>query len=226
MKRFYFLFFNMMVACLFIACASTWDEPNLPLEATDSYYLHVNSETIEIPQSGSEQKIPITSKCYWTTRVLPNSEWISLSRNFGKGDDTLTISVAANISTTEIRSGTVFFNNGIEDCGQVTIIQEGADRPTISAIHFSNTSNTSTNCRFSFSSNHVVITEYGICYSSSTVKPEMGSSSMKKENYNGKNGDPRFSLTSLRKKTTYYVRAFVVSSLGIQYGNTYQFITQ
>jgi hypothetical protein len=176
-----------------------------------------------VPQSGTEYQISINAQCYWSAKTTAN--WLNLSSNVGKGDTTLFLSIEPNTISADIRNASVIISNGIEDF-YIPVSQDGADWPTISALRFSHIERNSVVCSFSFSSNHVYIIDYGLCYSSSTVKPYRENSTTQEvhEFYN-KNGTPTILIPGLESNTTYYARAFVVSSLGIQYSDTYQFIT-
>lgn len=222
-RQFSHMVICMMQVCALVSCTSSWNDPNLPFEATNSYLLNVNTETIMVPQNGKEHQISINAQCYWSAKTT--ADWLNLSSNVGKGNTTLILSIDPNMITTDIRNASVIISNGIEDF-YIPVFQDGADWPTISALRFSHIERNSVVCSFSFSSNHVYIIDYGVCYSSSTIKPyRENSATLEVHEFYNKNGTPTITIPSLKSNTTYYVRAFVISSLGIQYSDTYQFIT-
>ena len=104
----------------------------------------------------------------------------------------------------------------------VTIRQSAGSKPTITALNVNYDNKNSAIVSFSYSSMFPV-TEYGVCYNTSgqptindTHQSESGSTTQ---------GVASISLTGLAYSTTYYVRAYAKSAVGIQYSESVTFIT-
>ena len=97
-------------------------------------------------------------------------------------------------------------------------------QPSVSEVSVADITKHSATLSFTFSSTSLDITEYGVCYSSSSNAPTKNDNTLVQQG-GGREGNPSFEVSGLASKTTYNVRAFVVSALGIQYSETIQFTT-
>ena len=115
------------------------------------------------------------------------------------------------------------WDNQYEDTSFVAF--QSASQSSVSAVSVADLTKHTAVLGFSFSSSDADITEYGICYSSSNTTPTINNATIMSEQGGGRGGNPSFSVSGLVSKTTYYVRAYVVSMMGTQYGETIQFTT-
>ena len=102
---------------------------------------------------------------------------------------------------------------------------QSVSQPTVSAINIEDLTKHTANLSFSFASADVDVTEYGVCYSSSSNAPTIHNATVLNQQGGGRGANPSFAVSGLTSKTTYYVRAYVVSALGTLYGETMQFTT-
>jgi hypothetical protein len=136
----------------------------------------------------------------------------------------MAVTVVPNLSSTQTRNAVINISNGIDNLS-VSVTQSGVLPPSITHINVSNLTKYTATLSFSFSSIHVDITEYGVCYSSSTNTPSKDNAATIGQQSAVRSGDFSIAVSGLKSKTTYYARAYIVSSLGIQYGETTQFTT-
>lgn len=224
MKRYLYLFIYIAVVNFFTACSSSWDEQfePIPFEAMPSASLYVSSDFLEFSQNGSVEEFAINTPTYWTARTT--ASWIQLSSTTGKGNATMAVTAEPNLSSTQTRNAVINISNGIDNLS-VSVTQSGVLPPSITHINVSNLTKSTTTLSFSFSSSHVDVTEYGVCYSSSTNTPSKDNAATIGKQSKVRSGDFSFTVSGLKSKTTYYARAYIVSSLGIQYGETTKFTT-
>ena len=224
MKRYLYLFIYIVVVNFFTACSSSWDEQfePTPFEAMPSASLIVSSDFLEFSQNGSEEQFAINTPTYWTARTTAN--WVHLSSTMGKGNATMAVTTEPNLSSTQTRNAVINISNGIDNLS-VSVTQSGVLPPSITHVNVSNLTKYTATLSFSFSSVHVDITEYGVCYSSSTNTPSKDNAATVGQQSDVRSGDFSIAISGLKSKTTYYARAYIVSSLGIQYGETTQFTT-
>lgn len=222
--RYLYLFIYITVVNFFTACSSSWDEQfePTPFEAMPSASLYVSSDFLEFSQNGSVEEFAINTPTYWTARTT--ASWIQLSSTMGKGNATMAVTAEPNLSSTQTRNAVINISNGIDNLS-VSVIQNGVLPPSITYVNVSNLTRCTATLSFSFSSNHVDITEYGVCYSSSTNTPNKDNATTIGQQSDVRSGDFSFAVSGLKSKTTYYARAYIVSSLGIQYGEATQFTT-
>lgn len=213
-----------MTSLLTASCSSAWDDKyaDIPFEAMAASSISVDQESLEFPESGSSQSLGISVSGYWTATT--SASWLSLSANHGKGNATITVEAEANLSNTQARTATITLGNGMET-RQVSVSQQGASLPEVSTVSVSNVTKHSAVCYFTFSSALLDVTEYGVCYNSSGQTPTTSNSTVQRGQGGGKGGNPTFNLEGLKSKTTYQVRAYVVTSMGTLYSETAQFTT-
>lgn len=219
------LFIFIAVVNLFTACSTSWDEQydDTPFEVMPSASINLSSTVLEFSEKASEQQITISTPTYWTART--SAGWLHISSTMGKGNTTLSVTVDSNIGSTQSRSAVITINNGIEN-HNINVNQIGVVQPSVSAVQVAGITKHSATLSFSYSSTNVAISEYGICYSSTANAPNIENATTITRQGGGMDGNPSFDVSALASKTTYYARAYIVSSLGTQYGETIQFTTQ
>ena len=219
------LFIFIAVVSLFTACSSSWDEQynDTSFEVMPSASINLSKTVLEFSEKASGQQITISTSTYWTAQT--SAGWLHISSTMGKGDATLSITVDSNIGSTQSRSAVITIKNGVES-HNVNVNQNGVAQPSISAVQVADITKHSATLSFSYSSTNVAISEYGICYSSTAKSPSIDNATTIRRQEGGMEGNPSFDVSGLASKTTYYVRAYIVSSLGTQYSETIEFTTQ
>ena len=205
------------------ACSSSWDDKyaGMPFVAMTASSISIDNESLEFPEQASSQSFSFSVAGYWTAST--SASWLSLSATQGNGNGTIVVEAEAN-SNTQQRTAVITMSNGIES-RQVSVTQQGASLPEVSGVSVTDITKHSAQCSFSFSSALLDVTEYGICYNSSGQTPDTRNSTVQRQQGGGKSGNPTFSLNDLKSKTTYQVRAYVVTSMGTLYSETTQFAT-
>lgn len=160
----------------------------------------------------------IIGNAEWT--IASNKSWATPSTMSGSGSVSISVSLADNTSE-ESREAiiTVASNDKTET---VTIKQGAATKPTVTALKANYDGKTSAVVSFSYSSMFPV-TEYGVCYNT-TGQPTINDAHHS-ETGNATQGSPTVSLTGLSYSTTYYVRAYAKSAVGITYSESASFTT-
>ena len=160
----------------------------------------------------------IIGNAEWT--IASNKSWATPSTMSGSGSVSISVSLADNTSE-ESREAiiTVASNDKTET---VTIKQGAATKPAVTALKANYDGKTSAVVSFSYSSMFPV-TEYGVCYNT-TGQPTVNDAHQS-ETGNATQGSPTVSLTGLSYSTTYYVRAYAKSAVGITYSESASFTT-
>lgn len=160
----------------------------------------------------------IIGNAQWT--IASNKSWAMPSTMSGSGSVSISVSLADNTSE-ESREAiiTVASNDKTET---VTIKQGAATKPAVTALKANYDGKTSAVVSFSYSSMFPV-TEYGVCYNT-TGQPTINDAHHS-ETGNATQGSPTVSLTGLSYSTTYYVRAYAKSAVGITYSESASFTT-
>ena len=160
----------------------------------------------------------IIGNAQWT--IASNKDWATPSTMSGSGNGSISVSLADNTSE-EAREAviTIASNDKTET---VTIKQGAATKPTVTALNANYDGRTSAVVSFSYSSMFPV-TEYGVCYNT-TGQPTINDAHQS-ETGNATQGTPTLSLTGLSYSTTYYVRAYAKSAVGITYSESVSFTT-
>ena len=162
----------------------------------------------------------IVGEANWTAQS--NQAWATLSDVSGEGNKTITVTLTDNAND-QSRTAEITISSSSKS-EKVTITQVAGSKPVITEVTCTNTTQTSSSVSFRFTSMFPV-TEYGVCYSATNENPVTSDNVAKKKADNIKEGTATFELTGLSAGTTYYVRAYAVSGIGIQYSNTVSFTT-
>lgn len=223
MKKYKLYLIYILCISMLTSCSDSWNETysDTAFEALVAGDLTVNKESIEFSENAANAQITITTTGFWTVKTSAN--WVKLSDSKGKNNGSLSVSVEAN-NNTNAREATLVISNG-KVSKSVIVSQKGVELPNITGVVVSNISTHNAECTFSFSSAYLDITEYGICYSKTSNLPTISNAQVLKRDDSRKTGNPSFALTGLDSKTTYYVRSFIVTALGTQYGEVAQFTT-
>ncbi|MBQ9204056.1 MAG: BACON domain-containing protein [Prevotella sp.] len=158
--------------------------------------------------------------------IQSSSSWATLSDVSGEGSKTVLVSLADNMSESA-RTADITVSSSTKS-ERVTIIQSAGNKPVVSDIRESDITNidkTKATLTFSYTSMFPVA-EHGVCYSLTNSIPAKDNSTYVSQAASSKEGSPSITMTGLTAGTTYYVRAYAISAVGIQYSNTVTFATE
>lgn len=179
----------------------------------------VDSTPLAHNYQGGSNEVAVESNVAWS--VSSNASWLAVSKNeTGTG---FRVEVGQNISINTREA--VITVRGVGMSSTLSVTQYGVVPPTLSEISTSNIAKHSATCRFTYNSEDLDVTEYGICYSNTATTPDKSNAKTMKLSEGGHSGNPSFDISDLKSKTTYYVRAYIVTVIGTQYGETTQFTT-
>lgn len=190
------------------------------IQAGSTIELEVSPKELSAPATASTVSFNIISNVKWTAES--NSSWATLAIEdmAGQGTKTLTVSLADN--TTEQVRETEITVSASGKKGIVTISQAAGSRPVIKNVQVTNKSTDESTISFTYESLFTV-TEYGVCYAL-TDNPTVNDN-RKYVTGNDSQGTPSIKLTGLTPGTTYYVRAYAINAVGIQYSKSISFTT-
>ena len=160
----------------------------------------------------------IIGDAQWT--IASNKNWATPNIMSGAGNASISVALADNTSE-EAREATITVSSNSKS-ETVTIRQGAATKPTVTALNVNYDGKTSAVISFSYNSMFPV-TEYGVCYNT-TGQPTV-SDAHQSEAGNATQGTTTVSLTGLSYSTTYYVRAYAKSAVGITYSESTSFTT-
>ena len=185
-------------------------DPNAETKTAD-FQVSPKELTAEAP--AGTVPFSIVGDAKWT--LSSNTSWATPNVLTGEGNATITVSLKDNTSE-EAREATITISSSSKT-ETVTIRQSAATKPVLSGLQVNNNQKTSVDVTFDYTSMFPV-TEYGVCYNT-TGEPTINDT-RKSESGSATQGSPTFSLTDLTVGTTYYVRAYAKSAVGIQYSET------
>ena len=160
----------------------------------------------------------IIGDAQWT--IASNKNWATHNTMSGSGNASISVTLADN-TTEETREATITVSSNSKS-ETVTIRQGAATKPTVTALNANYDGKTSAVVSFSYSSMFPV-TEYGVCYNT-TGQPTV-SDAHQSVTGSATQGTPSVSLTGLSYSTTYYVRSYARSAVGITYSEQASFTT-
>lgn len=160
----------------------------------------------------------IIGDAQWT--LSSNKNWATPNTTYGEGNASIMVSLTDNISE-DNREATITISSNTKS-ETVTIRQSAGSKPTVTALNVNYDNKNSAVVSFSYSSLFPV-TEYGVCYNK-TGQPTVNDAHQS-ESSTTTQGSPTISLTGLDYSTTYYVRAYAKSAVGIQYSESVSFTT-
>lgn len=162
--------------------------------------------------TGESKSISVTCNTKWTATAA--ADWLKLSAVEGTLNGTVSVTVEANTSRSP-RSTVVTLTAGSDKRQTVTINQEAATLPNVATPVLTAGTTGRYEATFSFSCTSAFpITACGLCYSKANTTPTTNDQTV--EATPG-NGTMRMKLSGLESGTTYYVRAYAVSSIGLAY---------
>ena len=182
--------------------------------------LNVSTTSITASAPTASYTIQLTGEASWT--ASSNQSWAKLEQTSGKGDATLTVKCEDNTSLYE-RTAIISIESASNKYN-VSVTQAAATWPEITDVKATDTNKEGATFTFNYTSMYPV-TEYGICYSSTNHMPDKVTDAYKSQTGSAQQGTASIQLTGLKAGTTYYIRAYAISSVGIQYSNSISFIT-
>ncbi len=181
--------------------------------------LQVSPSTLTYTFAGGDNTIDVQANVTWT--VSSNASWLTVKKNT---EETAFVATASpNISTTA-RQATITVK-GINKQATIAVTQAAPQAPTIATLTVTDINKHEAKCTFKVTSPDLDVTEYGICYSPTVQQPDESNAQVVKADNGGKGTSRVFGLYNLKSKTTYYLRPYVVTSLGRQYGQVVTFTT-
>ncbi len=182
--------------------------------------LNVSTTSITASAPTAAYTIQLNGDASWT--ASSNQSWAKLEQTSGKGDATLTVKCEDN--TTLFERTAVINIESASNKYSVSVTQAAATLPEITDVKVSDTNKEGATVTFNYTSMFPV-TEYGICYSSTNHMPDKVTDAYKSQTGSAQQGIASIQLTGLKAGTTYYIRAYAMSAVGIQYSNSISFVT-
>ena len=178
-----------------------------------SYSLTLSDKEFNIPAVGGEESFRITCNGSW--RLSVDKPWCKVSKQNGSSNtpdgEMLTITCDPNTTTEQRTSHITIVAGNDAKVETLTITQLPGTLPEVTEPQYE-----ASDTELSLTATYISmfdVTEYGFCYGtepSPTQKVKVGENG-------GKNGTISTTLT-LEDGKTYYVRAYAISTVGIQYG--------
>ena len=190
-------------------------EPN-----TESLEFSVTPKFLSSDALAGSVQFDIVVADRWT--IKSSQDWATPDVLSGENNKTIMIALTDNTSMAD-RTAAITIST-LSKTETVTITQTAATMPTLTDVKVSNIGKNAATITFSYTSMFPV-TEYGICYSSSNHMPDKSTDAYKLQTGANQQGAASFQLTGLSAGTTYYIRAYAISAVGIQYSNSISFTT-
>ena len=162
----------------------------------------------------------IVGTAIWS--IKSSLDWAKPDVLSGDGSKTITVSLSDNTNT-EDRTAEIAVSSSSKT-ETIIITQTAASMPTLTDVKVSDIGKDGATISFGYTSMFPV-TEYGVCYSSTNHMPDKSTDAYKKQNESAQQGTASIQLTGLAAGSTYYVRAYAISAVGIQYSNSVSFTT-
>lgn len=185
-------------------------------QAPSPEQLSLSEDYLSFTYGGGNSYIYVESNCEWT--ATSDADWCRVS-NYSSS---FYVSAERNNSYTQ-RTATITVR-GSSASNTVKVSQAAAKEPVVEDLTVSNITKTSADCQFTYSSSDLYIQRRGVCYSTTNKTPTTDDD-CKYSSSSSYSGTPTFSLTNLNQNTTYYVRPYVITSVGTTYGKTVKFTT-
>lgn len=160
----------------------------------------------------------IIGDAQWT--LSSNKNWATPNTTYGEGNASIMVSLTDNTNE-EAREAVITVSSNTKS--ETVAIRQGAgSKPTVTALNVNYDGKAGAVATFSYNSMFPV-TEYGVCYNT-TGQPTVNDAHQSESGSNTQ-GTPSFSLSELAYSTTYYVRAYAKSVVGVQYSEPISFTT-
>jgi len=176
----------------------------------------VSKSDLDFTYIGGSSSISVESNVDWT--ASSDANWCTLS----KTSSGITATVPANNSYSPRTAKIAIKYSSVSTI--VNVSQSAPKEPTVDALTVSGITKTTANCQFSYNSSDLKVQKRGVCYSSTNSLPTTSDKSYE-TSVSTYSGTASFNLSGLTLNTTYYVRPYVETSVGITYGNVVQFTT-
>ena len=197
----------------------------------ESYTIHVSQAALQeklilskssltFAYQGAAETIGVEANTVWA--VSADVAWLKVTKN--NESTAFRLEVTSNISTNSRQGVITVQSKGLTS--KVNVTQQGVTAPTISSLSVTDVTKHEAVCKYIFNSKELDVTEYGIYYSNTASTPSSANADVLKQSGGGKSGSATFNLTSLKSKTTYYARPYIITALGTTYGETIQFTTK
>lgn len=190
-------------------------------QSPNSEQLEISPTTMTFTSTTESKDVTISSNTHWT--ISGGASWITLDKTEGDNNGTVKITVADN-EAKESRNAEFTIRGNGGTIKQITIQQAGqpSDVDGVSTPQITDIDKHSAKATFEFNLKNEV-SSYGVCYSvtGDPTTEETKVSEQSSTTY----GTPTIELTNLSSATTYYIRAYVISSGIVQYSATTQFTT-
>lgn len=164
--------------------------------------------------SGEEQKVRIDCNGKWEATHVP--EWVELSAKGGDGSTDMTVSCSTN-ATGDERKDSIVISSGTKEV-QVSIAQATAELPVVDGLEIPDTVGLNPTVTARYTS-MLPVTAYGIVYATHkapTLDDTAVSSKVEGDN-STEEGTISAKLSDVKPNTTYYIRAFAQSAVGVGY---------
>lgn len=180
--------------------------------------LKLSQSSLQFSYNSGSASISVESNVDWT--VSSDADWCtaSTSSNYAQ----MSVKVGSNYSYASRTASLTVKAGSVSSVVKVT--QAYPNPPVLDALSVSSVTKTSAYCWFSFTSNDLIVTRSGVCYSSVVTNPTTNDSNIY-TSQSSNSSTSSHNLSGLTQNTTYYVRPYVVTSAGTTYGNAVQFTT-
>ncbi len=179
----------------------------------------VSPTAIVAEAPASTVQFNISGNARWT--IQSNASWATLSTVEGEGSKSVIVTLADNTQE-ESRVAEITISSSTKR-EVVHITQAAATRPAISGLQVSGKERNEATIAFQFTSIFPV-TEYGVCYSTSNEAPTTADTHTTQTG-SGNEGSYSATLSGLSEGTTYHLRAYAKSVVGISYSDKTTFKT-
>ena len=175
--------------------------------------LNVSKSSMDFTYKGGSSSVNVSSNMDWT--ASSDAKWCTLSIS-ATG---ITVNVQANNSYSP-RTATITVSSGGAST-PIKVNQSEVKEPTLGNLTVSDITKTTANCSFTFNSSDLSVIKYGVSYglTENSLTNDVYTSS------SSYSGTASYNLSGLTQNTTYYIRPYVETSIGITYGNTITFTT-
>jgi len=202
--------------------AGTISRPKVITQPKSTEYIRLTPSSFPtFANTGGYQDVSITSNTSWT--VSTSQDWVKTSIDRDGKNGRVRITLEQNTSPNDREVEVVFKGETAEE--KLVVKQEGREYITnITALQISDVTKNSATIKFSYDTEETVVS-YGVCYAK-TNNPELSTAlGVVSDTGTAKQGTPTLMLTNLDAKTVYYVRAYLITTLGTHYGESKSFTT-
>ena len=194
--------------------------------SSDNVMLYVNPSELYVEGRGGEQMIRVESNATWRAFIPSSAEsWMHLENASGAGNGEIRVWCEPNTDSSRERLSLIIIVAGSQNPKQADIlVQQGAynddhhdDHPqeqwivNVSDLDSMWIGQQEAELRFRFQSNREVV-DYGVVYSTTQSMPTRQNAEVLTVGHGGTGDEPIVVMEGLQPATTYYVRAYVLTS--------------